>query len=50
MNKYDINDVFVATALGAGVISSLMTGSIVVGMFVVLGVSAACVYTGAIRF
>ena len=48
--KDDLNDKFVWIALGAGVVTGIMTASIAVGMFTTLGISAACVYTGAIRF
>lgn len=48
--KDDLNDKFVWIILGAGAVTGVMTGSIAVGFFTALGLSAACVYTGMIRF
>lgn len=49
-NKKDINDKFGAMILGAAAISGIATGSFGVALFVGLGLGAAAVYTGAIRF
>ena len=49
-NKHDINDKFGAMILGAAAVSGIMTGNFGVALFVGIGLGAAAVYTGAIRF
>ena len=49
-NKNDINDKFGAMILGAAAISGIATGSFGIALFVGIGLGAAAVYTGAIRF
>ncbi len=48
--RNDLNDQFVLVAIGAGVVGGVLTGSVAVGMFVALGISAVYVYNGLIRF